>query len=532
MKRCQAIIAGILICAFGVPLVLPLWELLSVRSWTPWAEANRLVELAANTFGLCGLTLVFSMIPGVILAVLFYRTDLPAARLFRGIIGLGLFVPLPLFALAWQSLGGGGWRPWTQGILFAALVHAAAALPWVVWLTGLGLVRVEPELEDDALTVMPAWQVTWRVTLRRSSPAIGLAVVWVVLQTAGEITVTDLALVRTFAEEVYTQFVVNAREGLGRAIAIALPSAVIAVIVVASLIRRWQGRLVFAVSIGPPRIWRLGRWRWVAVALAAIAIAGYVLVPFYCLVRQAGGGDHWTLTRLGIELRRAFSLQSAMVLDSLAEALAAGILASSIALAASWVAVDSRWLRRILFIVAVALWAVPGPVLGFGLKEAIERLMDLEDFLLFWTSERPIRALLYELSTPAPVLWGHVARLFPYAVAIVWPAVRDIPRDLRETARVDGAGPWREFRAVCWPATSRAFAIATVAVAALALGELAASKLVQVPGRQTFAQELFMQMHYAAGATTAALALVLLTIVAVVAALLRPLIQRTAGSPR
>jgi ABC-type spermidine/putrescine transport system permease subunit II len=50
--------------------------------------------------------------------------------------------------------------------------------------------------------------------------------------------------------------------------------------------------------------------------------------------------------------------------------------------------------------------------------------------------------------------------------------------------------------------------MATVAVAALALGELAASKLVQVPGRLTFAQELFNQMHYGATATTAALAIV------------------------
>ena len=55
-----------------------------------------------------------------------------------------MFVPLPLFALAWQAVGG-GWRPWTQGLVPAAFVHAMAALPWVVWLTGLGLARVEPE---------------------------------------------------------------------------------------------------------------------------------------------------------------------------------------------------------------------------------------------------------------------------------------------------------------------------------------------------------------------------------------------------
>jgi iron(III) transport system permease protein len=162
------------------------------------------------------------------------------------------------------------------------------------------------------------------------------------------------------------------------------------------------------------------------------------------------------------------------------------------------------------------LWAVPGPVLGFGLKEAIDLLMDLEDLALGWTSARPVRSVLYELSTPLPVLWAHVARLFPYAVAIVWPAVCDVPRDLREAARTDGATPWGEFRRVVWPATRGAAAIAAVAVAALALGELAASKLVQVPGRQTFAQELFMQMHYAATSTTAALALVQLAVTVLV----------------
>jgi ABC-type spermidine/putrescine transport system permease subunit II len=134
--------------------------------------------------------------------------------------------------------------------------------------------------------------------------------------------------------------------------------------------------------------------------------------------------------------------------------------------------------------------------------------MDVEDVVLAWTTARPLRAVLYELSTPLPVLWAHVSRLFPYAVAIVWPAVRDVPRDLREAARADGATPWAEFRRVVWPAARGAVGTAVVAVAALALGELAASKLVQVPGRLTFAQELFSQMHYGSTATTAALALV------------------------
>jgi len=387
-----------------------------------------------------------------------------------------------------------------------------AGLPWVVWLTGLGLARVEPDLEEDARTVLSAPGVLRRVTLPQAAPAIGLAAVWVALQTAGEITITDLGMVRTFAEEIYTEFVTDSPDALGRAVAVALPPTVLTVLAVGLLLRRWGNRLVLSSSTRPPLVLRLGAWRWPAFVGVLLFVAAYAGVPLVSLFRQAGGGEHWSGHRLAVELRRATTLHVPMVLDSLAWAAVAGLLAAGLALVASWAALDSRTIRALLFLLAVALWAVPGPVLGFGLKEAINRIMDVEDVLLGWTTVRPLKAVLYLLPTPLPTVWAHVARLFPYAVAVVWPAVRDVPRDLREAAWIDGASAWGEFRRVVWPATRRAFGIAALAVTALSLGELAASKIVQVPGRSTFAQELWAQMHYAATATTASLGLVQLTL--------------------
>jgi iron(III) transport system permease protein len=516
----RAIIAALLLALLGVPLALPLAGAITSDTWNAWGEARRVGDLALNTLGLTTLTLVLALPAGVGLAVVLYRTDLPGRGCFRIALAFGIFVPLPLFALAWQSVGGGGWRPWAQGLLPAAFVHAMAALPWVVWLTGLGLSRIEPELEEDALMATSAPRVLWSVSLRQAAPAIGLAAVWVALQTAGEITVTDMALVRTFAEEVYTQAVAGGPDALGRAVVVALPAAILMVVGVFFLMRHWHGRLSVVATARPPLVVSLCRARWPTFVIVVIGVVAFGAVPLVSLVRQAGGGDAWTLDRLAIELRRAVNLHLPMIVDTLFWAAAAGLLAAGLATAGSWAAIESRWSRRLLFVLAIALWAVPGPILGFGLKETINRLMDVEDLLLAWTTARPIRMSLYELSTPLPVLWAHVARLFPYAVAIVWPAMRDVPHDLREAARVDGASPWAEFRGVVWPATRRAFAVAAAAVSALALGELAASKLVQVPGRQTFAQELFNQMHYGSTATTAALALVQLALAASAAAAL------------
>src|SRR6185312_15106206 len=105
----------------------------------------------------------------------------PGRHLWRLLMLLTLFVPLPLFTSGWQTvLGSGGWlplplwsnagrtsilptvgvwTPWGQGIGSAIWIHAVAALPWVILLAGLGFSWVERELEEDALTLLPSWLV-------------------------------------------------------------------------------------------------------------------------------------------------------------------------------------------------------------------------------------------------------------------------------------------------------------------------------------------------------------------------------------
>ncbi len=85
-----------------------------------------------------------------------------------------------------------GMRPILVGRFGAAVVHALAALPWVVLIEGVGLSAVEPELEESArLEMAPLW-VLWRVSLRRTVSTIAAAALAVAVLTAGDMTVTDL----------------------------------------------------------------------------------------------------------------------------------------------------------------------------------------------------------------------------------------------------------------------------------------------------------------------------------------------------
>src|SRR5262249_10814572 len=151
-----------------------------------WEEGSRLWLLSRNTLALVGLTLLLGFPAGILLAVLLYRTDLPGASTFRRLVLVWVFVPLPLFAAGWESLG----LPRGQGILSAAWVHALAGLPWVTLLAGLGLRAVERESEEDALTAAGPMAVLWHVSLPRARAALAAAAIWVALLSASEIVVT------------------------------------------------------------------------------------------------------------------------------------------------------------------------------------------------------------------------------------------------------------------------------------------------------------------------------------------------------
>ena len=190
----------------------------------------------------------------------------------------------------------------------------------------------------------------------------------------------------------------------------------------------------------------------------------------------------------------------------------AGVLCAGLALLACWSALGAPRFRTGLLALMALAWALPGPVVGLGLKGTIDQLLNL-------THSRLLARALWHGPSLAPVLWADLLRFFPCAVALLWPVVRLVPRDLRDAARVDGARPSQELRLVVWPLAAPACLRAALAVAALSLGELSAGKLVSTPGQPAYAEVVFTQMHYGVTNDLAARCLLLLAAVTAVAAL-------------
>ncbi len=549
--------ALVLVLVAVTPLVALFTELArSPESWSALAESGRLLTLSWNSIRLAGLAMLFALAIGVPAAVLLFRTNLPGHRVVRFLCLVGLFVPLPLVTSAWQmALGTGGWLPvvptgetgwatgWLQGIVPAAWVHAMAALPGVIVLVGLGLSWVEPELEEDALLLMPAWRVLLAVTLRRAFPSILLAATWVVLSTLGEIIVTDRMQVRTFAEEVYNQFVSTgagfvsdkangeaaaASLALARATVVSLPSVALLILLAFWAMGRWRERLPErAELLRRPGQFEPGAWRWPLFVLQSLLAGFLVGVPLGSLLWKAGlrygtadapGPPVWDWLLLLERVPEAFARQHRLLGQSLLLAALTGAVTGVAALFLCWLCRGSRAFERGVWLLAAALWALPGPLLGIGLLETMHLIFELPGGGL-------ARLALWDNPSPLPNFWACGLRLLPVALAILWPLVRAVPTQLEEQARLDGLGPARRFGRLILPLLLRPLAWTMLMVAVLSLGELSAGKLVAPPGFRPFSHHVFIWMHSGADTELASLCLVLLLVVGgagAVAALVRP----------
>jgi iron(III) transport system permease protein len=365
----------------------------------------------------------------------------------------------------------------------------------------LALRTTDPQLEDDA-RLAGGSRAVWRGVLWPRVRFAALAGAgWVAVQALTESAVTDVMMVRTFAEEVYFQLVGNPA-GVSAAVAVTLPVWVGSAVVVTLVLRRIAG------VEGEVRKRNAASSRSAAATVSLwFGVVVFVGIPVGALVLRVGEAG---------QFRRVASAHGFTLLDSLLWAAVAGIAAAALALGACWRGRNSRRWAVALLVLTAAAWVTPAPLAGLGLKTAIGGLVSAEDAILGPDSVfAPVRSLFYDQPSPLPGVWAHLLRFFPVAVVVLWPAVRSVPRELIDSATLDG-GRRAAWRAAVWPCVRRAFGFAVVAVALLALGEVVSAKLVQPPGRHGFAQELFDAMHYGADSTVAAMCLLQVATLAVV----------------
>ena len=520
----RLVFIGILGMFLAFPVALLFWQNLSWQTaQLVWLESD-FAALLFNSSALIAAVAMVAVPSGTAVGYWMQRPNVGGRRtLIVGVLTC-LFVPLPVWAVSWQIIfgewlppltlepGDVAWRPWKLGLLPAAWIHAVASLPWVAGIAWLSLQTTNPALEEEALqTAGPRGLFRW-VMLPRLAWAMFVSTVVVGLQVGTEIAVTDAMMVRTFAEDVYTQMVVRS-SGLGGAIAATVPVWLGAALTLA-VIARW-GLRHFRISPDSIRLApRATRVRSVRATLFIwVPFVTYFGLPLGALVwKTAGGGvQQPSFSEFGQRLEKAVRTEWVTLLDSSASAAITGVVTASLAWIACALGFGSPRYRTVIFGLGLLLLALPGPLLGFAIKQATVELVLAERSLLrtfnLAPEFPPLRSLLYDQPSPVPGIWVCVLKFFPLACGIMAAAMRRVPKSLVETATVEGRTGFSLWRWVIAPLTARAFLFAVLAIAALAFGEVGASKLAQPPARGVFILRLFDQMHYGAESTVAAFCL-------------------------
>jgi iron(III) transport system permease protein len=493
LSRATATLAAL---AFAVCL-LPAIRVLSIVDGTSLSQAfsdpERTVLLATTSLMIAVGTLVLSLGIGVPMGFVAFRSDLPWRRLLIAAGIVATCVPLYLSTAAWMTVFELPF--WLNKPRSAIWIQGVAFIPLVMLISGVCFRRVDPDLEDLTALDTTASGVVRHVTIKQAAWGIAIAGLSVLTLTVADITVTDILVIRSYAEETFSQFKLGS--GPKRAAAVSLPLILVTaglLFALWNLTARFAKRTVSAAD-RPPRMFPLGGARIPAAVAAALVCLAFFATPFLHLTLTTGGPGNFA--QAFWDLRRE-------LLETLITVPATATLATAVALPVAWATVRrGRWRYAILPAMALLL-AVPAPLVGIGIIELL--------------NHPGILGRIYD--SRLGLIYGQTVRVIPIAVLVLLPAILAIPREHEDVARINGANWLQLMTYTVAPMAKSGIVIAWCLAAVLAVSELGASALIYPPGHTTLTVRFFTLIHYGVYPSVAAMCLMLLTVAAIPAGII------------
>jgi iron(III) transport system permease protein len=478
--------------------------------------SSRVWTLLLRSLLLSAAVTALALAIGLPLGVLFGRMDLPFRRTLWLLHAFPMFLPPFLLALGWfYLLGRQGviGNEFTARFLFSeagfVTVLAVTFAPLVTSLTALGVMGVDPSLEEAALAVARPWRVAARILLPAAAPALALSGLLVFALALSELGVAMFLRVDVFPAAVFARLG-GVDFAPGEAFALALPLIPVALALL-FLERRFVGRRSYAVLglRGSARpllpLGSFGGWASSAAIGAAIGVALVSAAPIAALVLRSGGQGG------GIGEVLEWARQA-----PLHGLLAAAAAATGIAFVGFVVGhASARGLRggSALDALATLAFLTPAAVLGVGL-------------IALWN--RPETQFVY--GTLAILVLGYLARYFVVGIRVAACAVTQSPVHLEEAAASVGAHFGRRFFRILLPLHARGVAFAWLLAMVFCLRDLETAVLFYPPGWEPLTVRIFTLEANGPQPLVAGLALLHTAITAAVVALgallLRP--RRTA----
>ena len=332
------------------------------------------------------------------MAWLVARTDLPGRAFIRMLVTASFVTPPFLGAIAYEILA----APNTglvnvlyrrvfgldsSAVLvdiytFSGLVFAIACFtfPFVFTLVANALDKVPSDLEDASSILGGDWMTTLRkVTIPLVLPAMLAGTLIAILQSLtmfGSPAIIALpAGFHVITTKIWSLFQFPPRLGLAAAAAIPLLVLTIILLRTQKAILGRKGYTVLGGKSGSPRITRLGRLKWAAIAFVLAILSLTIFLPYLAIIKTAFTntvGDPVSLDTLTLKHWRFVLFDFSATRLALWNTLLLGVLTATIvtgiALVTSYLVVRKSVAGApYLGMLATAPVAIPGIVLGVGL---------------------------------------------------------------------------------------------------------------------------------------------------------------------
>jgi iron(III) transport system permease protein len=502
-------------------------------AWTfsNYAEAfsqRATLEAMWTSIVLSLLTVALCALVGVPLAFLFERYEFPARKLFATLAALPLVLPPLVGTVAFIFLCGESGilarlvqklfqldaAPWSlRGWSALLLFHTYTMYPFFYVLVGAGLQRVDASLAEAARSLGASRvKVLWRVVLPQLTPSLVAAGLLTFMTSMASFSAPLLfgGEVRVLTLEIYT-----ARQR-GDAATALTETVILAAISLCALLffQRYEGtrQFVSAATKGATKR-RLkikrGRARLLA-AVCGVLFSVILALPVITLVIISFARDGSWTTEMLPPVYTLDNFRRILTEEGAGDALRNSLLMSGIAALAALVwsfcvtalVVGKRTLwRRIISLLVLVPWALPGTVVAVAIAEAYGRENPLTgSFILvgtFW-----ILPVIYFL------------RFMPLVVRSVQASMEQIDPALDEAASSLGARWWERLRRVRLPLVWPGALAGTLLAFVIALGEYVASVLVFVPGNRPISIAIAAAMRDFNLGTAAAYGVMLMAVIA------------------
>jgi iron(III) transport system permease protein len=464
------------------------------------------------------------------------RTDTPLKGLIE-IAALLPFITPPLIgAVAWALLAAprtglinvlvrqfGATAPVLNiysmgGLVFVMSLYVS---PYVFLTVQAVMQRMEASLEDASLISGASLSRTiFKVVLPLSMPAILSAGILVITRILEEFAIPGVlgapTGIYTITTYIYYQAIsyVPPRYEIAALLASLLMGLTAILLALQSRILGGGRRFTTVSGKGhPPRLVRLGAWRYLALgyALAYLGLTAglpYLVLLYAAFISQWGAAPvpaNLTLANFAATFDPALTAGSGLV-NSLILAVSGATFATLLTLVIGYMITSgTSWWRSVLDFVSSIPLAMPGPVMAVAMLWAYLH----EPFVLYGT--------LWIL------LVAYVTHYLPYGVRTITSSFRQLSPDFERAASICGASRIAGFRNVVLPLVRPGILAGWMLMFISMIRELSSSIFLFVPGTETTAVSMLEMWQEARFSGVAVLSLTLIAISVLVVMLVRRL---------